>query len=174
MISAVSIVVANHELKRNYEAFGKSNGYNDDLDVFSPKNYIPLCESRDELESCSQLFSNDSLSLLYDPFTSKFSFVTESGFKRYVSIPEMFHPYRRLLCWRFRKMRNCRTDFDFLATLCESPVSRSNSVDDYDDDTYLNSFFLNSYLAKEEVNTLSVDANQENGPPLKRLKRGDS
>jgi hypothetical protein len=113
MISAVSIVVANHELN---EAFGKSNGYNDDFDVLSPRNYIPLCGARDELESCSQLYSNDSLALLYDPFTSKFYFVTEDGYKRYVSIPEMFHPYRRLLCWRFRKMRNCRTYFDFLAT----------------------------------------------------------
>jgi hypothetical protein len=93
MISAVSIVVANHELKRNYEAFGILNGYNDDVDVFSPRNYIPLCGSSDEPESCSHLFNNDALSLLYDPFTSIYYFVTECGFKRYVSIPEMFHPY---------------------------------------------------------------------------------
>jgi hypothetical protein len=42
-IKETCIVAATPELRDWYDLFGKSEGYGDDLDVCSPRNFLPLC-----------------------------------------------------------------------------------------------------------------------------------
>jgi hypothetical protein len=88
--------------------------YRDNLDVTSPRNFIPLCGTLGESETCHHQFDVYKMSLLFDPFLAQYRiFCLDSRFSKYtelnnkvVAVDPDHPPYRRLLAWRARKCVN--------------------------------------------------------------------
>jgi hypothetical protein len=97
----------------NYSSFSRPK-YRDDLDVKSPRNFIPLCGTYGQNGTCHNEFDCYKMSLLFHPFTSEYRiFCLDAKFQKYndlndkvVAVSSTFPPYRRLLAWRARKCVN--------------------------------------------------------------------
>lgn len=135
--------------KVNYNLFSFPN-YKDNLDVKSPRNFIPLCGTLGEKETCHDQFDTYKMSLLYDPFNMEYKiFCLDPTFSNYsklnnkvVEVNQNYPPYRRLLAWRARKCVNEHSYLmsdrgqSLLAAAKFSDISRSvnnETKDDYDE-----------------------------------------
>lgn len=81
--------------------------YVEDLDVKSPRNFLRLCGTKGVLGTCHDAFDYFRLSLIYDPANQNYIIYAVDRasvlhLKRITLSSEM-PPYKRLLCWRFRK-----------------------------------------------------------------------
>lgn len=128
----------------DYTPFGIPT-YKDDLDVKSARNFLPLCGTEGQEGTCHNEFDKFLMSLLYDPFSGKYSiFCFNTKFSKYtqchgkeVAVNESFPPYRRILAWRFRKCIQEQQylirpeDIDNLLRKCEFS-EKSKSVADED------------------------------------------
>ena len=95
----------------NYKPFGKPT-YLTDLDVKSPRNYIPLCGRLGEAETCHNEFDKFLMTLIYNPIKSIYKiYCFRTDFSNYISLNEKevkidptneYRPYARLLAWRSR------------------------------------------------------------------------
>lgn len=93
----------------DYSPFSK--GYVAELDVKSPRNFIPLCGTLGSYGTCHDEFDKFRLTLLYRPFASTYTIycldMDESSKKslhlKDIVVDPNFPPYRRLLAWRTRK-----------------------------------------------------------------------
>ena len=108
-ISKAHLVAGNHSV--NYSPFGVSNGYRDNLDVKSPRNFIPLCGTLGEAGTCNDAFDKYLLTIIFDPMKNLYRVISfDSSFVKHaevsnkeLSVPEKCRPYTRLLTWRARK-----------------------------------------------------------------------
>jgi len=108
-VSLAHLVAGN--IAVDYSAFGKSNGYRDDLDVKSPRNFIPLCGSLGKVGTCHDAFDKHLLTMLFNPMNNLYRVISfNSSFAKHaevnnkeLSVPEKCRPYTRLLTWRARK-----------------------------------------------------------------------
>lgn len=95
----------------NYSAFSVSNGYVSNLDVTSPRNFLPLCGSNGQKDSCCDEFEKFRITLLYQPFRQVYTIFCldlKHSPKAHLHLKDIavdnnFPPYRRLLAWRARK-----------------------------------------------------------------------
>ena len=107
-VTKAHIVAANKNA--DYSVFCKPL-YRDDLDVKSPRNFIPLCGTDGKEGTCHNEFDKYLMTLIYNPFEGKFAVrcLRESFPKfqlcdgRVVHVDANLPPYRRLLAWRTRK-----------------------------------------------------------------------
>ena len=81
--------------------------YQEDLDVKSPRNFLRLCGTKGAEGTCHDGFGYYCLSLIYDPAEQTFIIFTVDcasplHLKR-IMLSSNMPPYKRLLCWRFRK-----------------------------------------------------------------------
>jgi hypothetical protein len=101
--------------------------YVDDLDVSSNRNFLPLCGTDGEPESCHNEFDKYSLTFLYDPFLKTYKVLClNKAWSKYdacngKTLSLKHEPYRRLLAWRTRHcfqinafLLNGRPDVDAL------------------------------------------------------------
>jgi hypothetical protein len=81
--------------------------YKTDLVVKSPRNFIRLCGTKGRRGTCHDAFDHYCLSLIYDPAQGNYiiwSVDASSGLhQKRITLSTEFPPYKRLLCWRFRK-----------------------------------------------------------------------
>ena len=91
----------------SYEGFGVTAGYLDDLDPTSGRNYIPLCGTLGQPNTCHHAFDTFKIALLYNPLVRCYYLYTPSNYPNQIlhgtvinDIPEKFKPYRRLLAAR--------------------------------------------------------------------------
>mmetsp|Transcript_1923 Transcript_1923/g.3055 ORF Transcript_1923/g.3055 Transcript_1923/m.3055 type:complete len:252 (-) Transcript_1923:5-760(-) len=88
----------------DYSQFGVQVGYENDLDVSSARNYIPLCGSLGDKGTCHDSFDRHKIAMLYNPFLRKFYLYSQENSvlhaKVLAEIPQQFIPYRRLLAVR--------------------------------------------------------------------------
>lgn len=99
----------------SYAVFGPPQ-YKDELDVKSPRNFLPLCGTLGRYPgSCQDLFDKYLLTLLYNPFASTYQVwslrenekLDVDGIPLHEKVLTLHHePYRRLLAWRTRKCIN--------------------------------------------------------------------
>ena len=94
-----------------YEEFGTASRYVSDLDVFSMRNFIPLCGHHRQRGSCDDAFDKHLVAIMYDPFVPRYFLVcAEEAPERLIvlsqapdhrlKLPEGWTPYHRLLAWR--------------------------------------------------------------------------
>ena len=102
----------------DYSAFGVAAGYVCDLDVFSIRNFVPLCGSYGQRGTCHDAFDRYLVNIMYNPL-EKFYFLlcAEDAPERLKSLaedpyyklvrPESWTPYHRLLSWRAQQSAIC-------------------------------------------------------------------
>ena len=77
------------------------------LDTKSPRNFLRLCSTKGESDSCHDMFYNFRLSLIYDPLRRDYQIFSVDNrhrlHKKRIKLSPEAPPYRRLLCWRFKK-----------------------------------------------------------------------
>jgi hypothetical protein len=138
-ISSAHLVAAVKDCK--FEGFGRQNGYIDELDVKSPRNFIPLCGSKGVRGTCHDEFDNYNIALFFNPLKSKYvihcldrSFKDGVLHEKELDIPGDLPPYRRVLAWRARKCASTNQfrfpvsdgqHGEFLAACCFSEQSKS-------------------------------------------------
>jgi hypothetical protein len=90
----------------NFSFFGKPT-YRDDIDTKSPRNFLRLCGTKGEQGTCHDLFDCFKLSLIYDQFNKDYVIFSidknHNLNNKRIRLDEEFPPYRRLLCWRFKR-----------------------------------------------------------------------
>jgi hypothetical protein len=107
-VTKAHIVAGNKDV--DYSVFSKPN-YIDNLDVKSPRNFIPLCGTDGKEGTCHNEFDKYLMTLLYNPLQGTFEVrCLRDSFPKYdlchgrvVHIDLSNPPYRRLLAWRTRK-----------------------------------------------------------------------
>jgi hypothetical protein len=107
-VTKAHIVAGNNDV--NYSVFCKPH-YRDDLDVKSPRNFIPLCGTDGKAGTCHNEFDKYLMTLLYNPLLGTFEVrCLRDSFPKYefchgrvVNVDSNNPPYRRLLAWRTRK-----------------------------------------------------------------------
>ena len=107
-ITRAHIVAANKNV--DYSVFGRANGYKDELDVLSPRNYIPLCGSLGVNGSCHDAYDKHQIALMYNPFEQVYVLYCYGDSPKFrelhmkkIAISHDARPYHRLLSWRARK-----------------------------------------------------------------------
>lgn len=95
----------------DYDAFGTKNGYISDFDVFSVRNFMPLCGTHGERGTCHDAMDNHHIYIVYNAFDRTYHiqcamkapahFHEMRGKK--LTTPPGWNPYHRLLAWRSRK-----------------------------------------------------------------------
>ena len=103
----------------DYSAFGVENGYKDNLDVFSTRNFMPLCGTLGAEGTCHDAIDKHLIHVRYNPFAKSYHVDCSPGApeqfydisKRPLNTPPGFNPYCRLLAWRSRK---CGTEYGFV------------------------------------------------------------
>jgi hypothetical protein len=151
----------------DYSLFGIKNNYKDDLDVFSERNFMPLCGTEGENGSCLDAIDKHLIHVRYDVFQKLYHvncspnapehFIEIS--KRSLIVPPGWNPYHRLLAWRSRK---CGTEYGFIPDFGSFETmnrfsENSNSVRDINDD-------MNGDASITEVS--EIDSFQEKRPRL--------
>ena len=101
---AAHIVASNTSI--NYELFNHPN-YADNIDPNCIRNYIPLCGTLGEKDSCHNEFDQFLLTFIYNPLQQNFQITClRPKWKHYElngrTITFSHQPYRRLLAWRSR------------------------------------------------------------------------
>ena len=108
-VTKAHIVAGNRSVV--YSALSKPV-YKDELDLKSPRNFLPLCGVVDGVEeSCHNEFDKYLMTLIYNPIERIFVVrCLRSSFPKYhicnekiVNVDAANPPYRRLLVWRTRK-----------------------------------------------------------------------
>lgn len=95
----------------DYSSYGVRNGYRDELDIKSARNFIPLCGTKGIVGTCHDAFDRYLLTMIFDPLKKLYRvFCFDSSFAKYtvvnnkeLIVPEKCRPYTRLLTWRTRK-----------------------------------------------------------------------
>lgn len=125
----------------DYRPFGKGNGYKDELEVFSDRNYMPLCGTDGESGTCHDAIDKHLIHVVYNPLTKSYHLVCAPAAPQHfhkldgkLTPPPDWNPYRRLLAWRSIK---CGTDYGFELNLesfktLNQLSENSNSVGDAD------------------------------------------
>jgi hypothetical protein len=134
-ITAAHIAPGNEDPKNKkyYSCFGRSNGYVDEVNPKSERNYLILCgthgskrpTARGPVDSCHSLFDNFDLIVLQNPVSKEYRYwcgkedhplynlSNEAGGRVY--IVSNHKPYQRLLVWR---TKHClRTNSSFKPTM---------------------------------------------------------
>ena len=94
-----------------YDDFGSANMYRNPLDVFSARNFIPLCGTLGQRDSCHDAYDKHLVAILHNPFEQRyFLFCADEAPGRLVALsqapghclklPVGWTPYHRLLAWR--------------------------------------------------------------------------
>jgi len=94
-----------------YDDFGSANRYRNPLDVFSARNFIPLCGTLGQRDSCHDAYDKHLVAILHNPFEQRyFLFCADEAPGRLVALsqapghslklPVGWTPYHRLLAWR--------------------------------------------------------------------------
>jgi hypothetical protein len=123
-VSYAHILVHNTKTAENaLNFFGISSGYTNDVDLESPRNFIPLCGASGEIGTCHHEFDNHNIALVYNPFQQKYFVLLrenalDENFKKgkltkvkqrnedglisqiVFAKPLDYRPYLRLLKWR--------------------------------------------------------------------------
>lgn len=132
-VTRAHLITNSKALSDVYKQFGTSGGYMDDFDPGSKRNHIPLCGTKGERNTCHDDFDNFRLSLLYDPFKKTYYFYSVIDQRKVVNVPSnVLHlqPYRRILCYRARKMAVSTMDvhlLDCTALVEDCAVSHASS-----------------------------------------------
>ena len=108
VVTKAHIVAGNQSV--DYSAFSKP-AYKDNLDVKSPRNFLPLCGMEGVEGSCHNEFDKYLMTLIYNPIERIFVVrCLRNSFPKYhicnekiVNVDAANPPYRRLLAWRTRK-----------------------------------------------------------------------
>jgi hypothetical protein len=105
-------LVAGHP-KNNYDAFSMLNGYKDDYNFTSVRNFIPLCGSSGENHTCHNEFDKHFMAFVPDPFyrgnytiqclREEFSKYRDLNGKNVTLDLRAEIPYTRALAWHARK-----------------------------------------------------------------------
>lgn len=141
LISVAHIVSSTMD---DYSAFGVENGYKDNLDVFSVRNFMPLCGTHGEEGTCRDAIDKLLIHIRYDSILRSYHvdccLGAPESFReigaRALTTPPGWKPYLRLLAWRSRK---CGTVYGFAPDFGRFEVmnelsENSNSVGDADSD----------------------------------------
>jgi hypothetical protein len=151
-ISTVHLVAGNSKV--NYSPFGSANGYIGELDVKSPRNFIPLCGTLGQEGTCHDGFDKHLIMILHNPLAKNPSEKYQlhcfgAGYQhlhgKFIPIPSDpdVRPYHRLLAWRARKCilehgNFCDTDactsILIANRLSEESMSVASTCTSYDDD----------------------------------------
>mmetsp|Transcript_24976 Transcript_24976/g.34336 ORF Transcript_24976/g.34336 Transcript_24976/m.34336 type:complete len:206 (-) Transcript_24976:113-730(-) len=107
-VTKAHIVAGNRDV--DYSVFCQPK-YIDNLDVKSPRNYIPLCGTDGKNGTCYNEFDKFLMTLIYNPFQETFEVrCLRESFPKYelchgrlINVDSKNPPYRRLLAWRTRK-----------------------------------------------------------------------
>jgi len=107
-VTKAHIVAGNNKV--DYSPFSTPT-YRDDLDVNSPRNFLPLCGNDGMDGTCHNEFDKFLMTLLYNPFEKVFKvYCLRKSFHKYnqchlrvVNVSPTYPPYCRLLAWRTRK-----------------------------------------------------------------------
>ena len=103
----------------DYGAYGICNGYKTNLDVFSVRNYIPLCGTGGASGGCHDAMDKHLIHIVYNPMNQSYRVVCAPGAPAEfhelsegadLTPPPGWNPYLRLLAWRSRK---CGTEYGF-------------------------------------------------------------
>lgn len=110
-VTHAHLVASNHAL--TYDEFSTARGYNTDLDVLSPRNFLPLCGTLGVKETCHDAFDKYRMTLVYSAQRRVYTIycldlkrapqrIANLHLKDII-VDDNFPPYRRLLAWRTRK-----------------------------------------------------------------------
>lgn len=167
----------------DYTDFGVKNNYNCEIDVFSERNFMPLCGTEGEVNSCHDAIDKHQIHICYDTFHRSYHLsCSPNAPERFKELsksklitPPGWNPYRRLLAWRSRK---CGTEYGFVPDFpifeAMNQISEeSNSVGDAESDDGVSSSTGNEDDAEVEsersqVNSLFPKEFPDN--PLKRRR----
>lgn len=103
----------------DYSVFGVKNNYISEIDVFSVRNFMPICDAKGPHDSCRDAIDKHHIHICYDVFQKSYrlscSLNAQERFqeisRRVLITPAGWNPYRRLLAWRSRK---CGTEYGFI------------------------------------------------------------
>jgi hypothetical protein len=112
VISKAHLVASNR--KENYDALGTANNYKNDLNLYSGRNYLPLCGSLGVQGSCHNEFDNYLITILHNSFDGTYKLhcfnpkFVEYGrlHQKVILFHDIYPPYHRLLTWRTIKCLN--------------------------------------------------------------------
>ncbi len=132
--NAAHIVASNSSI--NYALFNRPH-YPDDIDPKCIRNYIPLCGTLGEKDSCHNEFDQFLLAFIYNPLERNFIITClRSSWTHYdlngSTISFSHQPYRRLVAWR---SRHC---FQVHAHLVPDEIWQSTTAIDLSDGSYVN------------------------------------
>ena len=153
----------------DYTDFGVRNNYNCEIDVFSERNFMPLCGTEGEANICYDTFHR-SYHLSCSPNApERFKELSKSK----LITPPGWNPYRRLLAWRSRK---CGTEYGFVPDFpifeAMNQISEeSNSVGDAESDDGVSSSTGNEDDAEVESKRSQVNSRRPKEFPNNPLKR---
>ena len=107
-ITKAHLVAGNSSL--DYSPFCKPH-YKSDLNVKSPRNFIPLCGTLGIPGSCHHEFDTYRITLIYNPLEENYRVYSFNPdlpnhsllHNRIVEVPDECRPYTRLLSWRAKK-----------------------------------------------------------------------
>lgn len=128
----------------DYSDFGVKNGYKDDLDVFSVRNFMPLCGTYGQEGTCHDAIDKHLIHISYDAFKCSYFLMCSPGApesflqinEQVLDTPPGWNPYHRLLAWRSRK---CGTEYGFVPNFDQFEAmnklsENSNSLGDAESD----------------------------------------
>lgn len=103
----------------DYSVFGVKNNYISEIDVFSVRNFMPICGANGPHDSCRDAIDKHHIHIFYDVFQKSYQLsCSPNAHERFQKIsrsvlitPAGWNPYRRLLAWRSRK---CGTEYGFI------------------------------------------------------------
>ena len=149
---SVSIAHIVNTGEANYSEFGRGAGYIGDLDVFSARNFIPLCGRHGQRDSCHDAFDRYLVAIMYNPLATRYFLLCADDAPERLRVlssdpdhalhpPDGWTPYHRLLAWRAQQSAiDHRYDADVdqlllmnhLSETAESVGSNGTSDADFD------------------------------------------
>jgi hypothetical protein len=165
----------------DYTDFGVKNNYNCEIDVFSERNFMPLCGTEGEANSCHDAIDKHQIHICYDTFHRSYHLsCSPNAPERFKELSESklitapgWNPYRRLLAWRSRK---CGTECGFVPDFpifeAMNQISEeSNSVGDAESDDGVSSSTDNEDDAEVKSKRSQVNSRRPKEFPDNPLKR---
>lgn len=162
----------------DYTEFGVKNNYIDEIDVFSVRNFMPLCGTEGADGTCHDAIDKHQIHISYDTFQKSYHLSCSPGAavrfqsmnNRKLKTPPGWNPYRRLLAWRSRK---CGTECGFIPNFkvfeAMNLISEeSNSVGDVESDDEVTLSTDAKSDAKVESDTSNINRYPEEVPHKKR------
>jgi hypothetical protein len=158
----------------DFSDFGVTNNYNCEIDVFSVRNFMPLCGAKGVPDCCHDAIDKHQIHICYNTFQKSYHLrCSPNAPERFQQIsrsvlntPPGWDPYRRLIAWRSRK---CGTECGFVPSFpifeAMNQISEeSNSIGDLESDDYFSSSSGIEDETEAESKTFQVISRRLNSP----------